>query len=469
MAIDWDATEKKFGYNQLPTIKRPKVVCTCDSCAKLRVIAVRVRSRVIDGQLSWLCPSCVKLRDSANISHNMIRQWRDERYRNNQLAIKSNTTYKEIQAVASNERWASKDYRDKLATGIDTVSYIKRSRELYGDRFNYLHTKFGNWQDRIKVVCTRCDYTIDSKPSRHLKYGYCPKCGMSTGHRELEECLMSFGHTPLINDWSVLGDLELDLYLPEKRFAIEYHGIYRHSFDTPETSRQKKRHQEKAIRCLENKILLYQIFDYEWKQQRQLIESMIGYILGDSEKLNARDLVAGEINNASAKPFFERNHLQGHRPAGITFALLGGNEIFMVMSFSKHKNGYEIIRMATKCGTQIRGGASKLLTHFLRKYPVDLYTFADLRYSTGRVYYKLGFNKLRISNPGYFYTRQLSGDSNYLILSRQRCQKHNLSNLLGDQFDPGLSEPLNMFNNGFRRVWTAGNILLKKTHHNTPK
>jgi hypothetical protein len=171
-------------------------------------------------------------------------------------------------------------------------------------------------------------------------------------------------------------------------------------------------------------------------------------------KLNARELQLVQLTNTQTTLFLNNNHLQGYRPASVIIGLVNENELIMVASFSHYKDGYEIIRLATKLGTQVRGGASRLLHHFRIEHQCPIYTFADLRYSVGNVYQQLGFQKLKITRPGYFYYKHT-----FHILSRQQCQKHKLRKLLGDKFDVNLSESQNMFKNGFRRVWTAGNIL----------
>ena len=127
----------------------------------------------------------------------------------------------------------------------------------------------------------------------------------------------------------------------------------------------------------------------------------------------------------------------------------------VAISFNEVKKAeYEIIRLASKQGHIVRGGASKLIANFDKIFNCPIiHTFADLRHSHGAVYKTLGFLELSVTPPGYFYYHP----NGNVILSRQQCQKHKLHKLL-DNFNHAASETQNMFNNGFRRVWTAGNI-----------
>ena len=458
--IDWQQTLEIFGYGiEILSTKRPNVVCSCDRCNKNKNVKVRDKSRLFDNQMNWLCHSCVKLNESKAISDRMKLMWKQEEYQSRQSAIKNSESYKRTQSQLSKERWKKEEYKQKLTVGINRDDYIARSNEQYGNSFDYSITKFEGWHDRVNIICNNCGKELNKDPQKHLEHGFCQYCGVTKGQKQIYDYINSLGYFPLVNDRSTIDNLELDIHLPSHNLAIEYNGIYWHSYNKLETKEQRNKHQNKALRCIEKGITLLQFFDFEWKNKRHIVESMVANSLQKSSKLNARDLDITELKNDESKYFFQNNHLLGHRTASITLALTKDKEIHCALSFSKIHGGYEIIRMATKAGESIRGGASKILNHFQNSHSGTLYTYADLRYSSGKAYKRLGFEQIKITPPGYFYTTQRSRD--YHILSRQQCQKNKLHNLL-PEFNVDLSESQNMFNNGFRRVWTAGNILFSK-------
>ena len=389
----------------------------------------------------------------------MIRTlWEDPSYR----ALVSQRNRETVNIEAIKKRWTDPQYRSKMITMLKQKArdnkknckiyngeFVTECIDRYGDLFNYTNTRPTNWQTRMEVVCKRCGNKLLKFPLSHVLYGYCNYCGLSSEERELCSLLDSLDQDYTVGDRIQISPLELDIYLPSKRLAIEHHGIYWHSYKQPETTNQKLRHQTKAIACHKAEIKLLQFFDFELQTKSSIITSMITNALGLSTPLSARKLSIKEINNKEANKFFSTNHLAGYRPAKTTMALTNDEIIVMAASFSKHKDGYEIIRLATKTGLSVRGGASKILAHFLKKQKGNIYTYADMRYSTGAVYLSLGFSKTHITKPGYFYYK---GNR---LLSRQRCQKHKLSKLL-EHYDPALSESLNMFYNGYRRVWDAG-------------
>ena len=416
--------------------------------------------------------------------------WADPEKRAHQSAtmVEVQSKRKEQLSKSAKKNWASN--RDTILVGIRAAAkkpgrnsknrhkqkiyngeYLAECERLYGNRFDYSQTKLVDWKTKIIVICRDCGNKLYKFPNAHMQWGACEYCGMSNGERSISDFLNDLQISGkifcpgalLVHDRSSIPPLELDLYLPKHRIAIEYHGLFWHSCQNKNEMLDKKYlHQNKALTCADANIRLLQIFDFEWSSQNELLRATIMNKLKLSNRLNARDMSIEEIDNQDAKQFLDSNHLAGHRPAAISLALKAQNNITAIMTFSKYLDGYEIIRLSSMKGTQIRGGASKLLHHFIKtRQPKVIYTYADLRYSTGAVYYKLGFSKLHITSPGYFYTMGNYRDNNFGILSRQRCQKHKLPKLLGDCFNPNLTEAENMFNNGYRRVWDAGHTKFK--------
>ncbi len=454
--IDWKETNDMFNYSSISDIgnvKRPKVVCSCDTCQKKRVITIRVKSRIVDEQMAWKCPSCVALGRSNTISQQMKSIWTQTEYRESQIDKKLQDDYKENQSNTIKQLWTTNDYSSKLKIGIRTEDFVKKCERKFKGQFIYDISSFRDWLTKITITCTICGSTFRRKPHQHLNIGYCPTCNTSLGQREIAEHIGQ--HTPItLNDRSILNGKELDI-TTKNGLAVEYHGLYWHSYNIQENKEQIFRHQNKALECMRAGITLLQFFDYEWNHKQDIVKSIINNKLGLSKQLNARSLELRGISGEEAADFFTKSHLQGYRPAKITLGLCDSDGLKIAASFSKYSDGYEIIRLATKNGYNVRGGASRLIANFMKISKASkLYTFADLKISTANVYQKLGFKLLHISKPGYFYYK------NKLILSRQQCQKHKLKALLGNGFDPSLSEPQNMFMNGYRRVWNAGNIKL---------
>ena len=258
------------------------------------------------------------------------------------------------------------------------------------------------------------------------------------------------------------GKGEIDIFLPEIKLGIEYDGLMFHSEGNLNKGKikdiNKNYHLNKTEMCENKGIQLFHIFEGE---NIDLWLSMINNKLGLNKKIYARKCVIKEIDSNECNYFLNENHLQGNIPASIRIGLFYNNELVQVMTFGKSrfnkKYDFELLRLCSKKFINIIGGASKLFNYFLIKYnPVSIISYANRRFSQGKIYEVLGFKKIGITKPNYFYFMPDSKD--YRLMSRIKFQKHKLKNIL-EKFDSKLSESENMFNNGYRRIFDCGNLV----------
>ena len=80
----------------------------------------------------------------------------------------------------------------------------------------------------------------------------------------------------------VIPPRELDIYLPERRFAIEFDGLFWHS--DVNSNITKTYHINKTEECLEKGIRLIHVFEDEWIEKRGIVESRIKNLLGIYDK-----------------------------------------------------------------------------------------------------------------------------------------------------------------------------------------
>ena len=160
--------------------------------------------------------------------------------------------------------------------------------------------------------------------------------------------------------------------------------------------------------------------------------------------------------------FLNTNHIQSNCQSSIKLGLEYNNELVAVMTFGNprfNKNiEWELLRFCSKAGLNVVGGASKLLTYFERKYlPTSMISYANLQWSTGGLYSKLGFTLLNQSAPNYWWCKDK------ITLSRYKCQKHKLSTLFPD-YMAGESERSCMERHGYYRVFDCGNLVFTKAY-----
>lgn len=289
----------------------------------------------------------------------------------------------------------------------------------------------------------------------------CPDCWksqiVSKAETELNNYVRDLGFNP-ITDRKILAGKEIDIYIPEKKFAIEYNGLYWHS---EKGGKDRNYHYQKWEEAKKQGIYLMHIWEDDFAKNSELIKEMIAYKLGVDfkPKTFARKTVFEKISSNMAKDFLNKHHLQGYYQAAVHYGLKDRDtdEILSVMSvkYSKKNHRLEISRFASKIS--VVGGFSKLLNHILKedKYSdvVEVYSYSHNDHSDGNVYDKNGFIRIHNGSPGYFYI--VSGRREHrLNFTKDKFKKDK--NLI---YEEGKTEKELADLNGLNRIWDCGSSL----------
>lgn len=201
-------------------------------------------------------------------------------------------------------------------------------------------------------------------------------------------------------DKKIIFPYEIDILCNEYKTGLEMNGLYWHC----SLKKDKNYHFLKSKMMEDRGYRLIHVYDYEWNDERKrpIIESLLRITFGKVEnKIYARNCEIREITNKEAKPFNEKNHLQGHRNAQITYGLFYKGELVQLMSFSKHKKyEWEIIRGCPGSNNIVVGGVSKLFNHFIKKYnPNQIFSYCDYNKFDGKGYEALGMKFIGYTGP----------------------------------------------------------------------
>lgn len=271
----------------------------------------------------------------------------------------------------------------------------------------------------------------------------------SNTQRDITEFISSLGFEVQERRRDIIPSGELDIFIPEKNIAIEYNGVYWHS---SANFYDKNKHQNKALECQERGIQLIHVWSDDWNgKKKNIIKNKIKSKLGISEKLFARKCEIFIPDSKEVREFYDRNHIQGYAYGGVNIALKYEGNMIACVSF-KNKSGreWELIRYATSLS--VVGGFTKLLSYFKKNFEWNLiFTFAHLDYSHGNLYEASGFEKIKVTKPGLWYTKGTTRER------REKYMKHKLKAIF-ENFDPNLTEEMNMRNNGFYQIFDAGSI-----------
>lgn len=314
---------------------------------------------------------------------------------------------------------------------LNTESFVdsRASKYLEGTEFTSFKPD-PNDETCLLLVC-KCGNEISmnlkgvgrQQKAKKLSCG-CASLRESSPQRELVEFIESLGFDSskiLINKRpKELGGLELDIFIPKAKIAIEYHGLAFHS-TRPIFSKQKPmetvkyQHQNKYLLCKANDIALIQIFEDEWQNNKDLLKSMIRSRLGLSpEHIEAAKTHARLLTVAEKSEFFKENHIAGDANSIITWGLFDGERLVAALSLQDTQNKapnnvLEITRFAVLRDVSLRGGFTKLLAlakdYANRREVSGLLTYEDCRFGTGNVFTQAEFTHKGKTQPNCFYEK----------------------------------------------------------------
>jgi len=291
-----------------------------------------------------------------------------------------------------------------VVTGFNGVA-TKRPHLINEWSDQNTHSPFGLSAGSSKRVIWECEngHTWDTNlgDRTHYKTG-CPSCGSSQAEKEISDWLESLNVEVVRKDRKSIAPLELDIYLPEYKVAIEYNGVYWHS---EAVGKDSEYHENKFLKCQEADIRLIQVWEDDWLRVPHIVKSMILHRLGMNfgTSVGARKTSIVDISMDQAKDFLDNNHIQGFVRGTYYIGLSYNSEVVAVLVATKTRKQTVIDRYATS--VKVPGGFTKLLKELIARSDNGdkIVTFADREISNGELYTRTGFREDKILLPDYKY------------------------------------------------------------------
>lgn len=174
------------------------------------------------------------------------------------------------------------------------------------------------------------------------------------------------------------------------------------------------------------------------------------------EKIFARKCNIDIIDQKTAEIFTAKHHIQGScRGQKITYGLFFEGELVEVMTFGKpryNKNyDLELLRLCTRTGLEVVGGASKLFKRFIKDYPdKSILSYCDYAKFSGSIYTILGMKLSHVTPPAKVWSKGAKYiTDNYL---RQR----GYDQIFKTSYGKGTSNEQLMLDNGWLPVYDCG-------------
>lgn len=204
---------------------------------------------------------------------------------------------------------------------------------------------------------------------------------VSCDELELQEFIKSICNFEVqTNVRNIISPHELDIYIPDKKLAIEFNGNYWHYTEQKEFDY----HQKKTLDCARKHIQLIHIFEYEWNNNKDMIKDFLIDRISNKETIYARDTKVCTLDKEECNEFLSLNHLQGSLNSSIRLGLRDkNNRLVSVMTFGRPRyssdNEYEVHRLCFIKHNTVIGGAEKLFKYFIDNFnPSSIVTYSDI-------------------------------------------------------------------------------------------
>lgn len=169
-----------------------------------------------------------------------------------------------------------------------------------------------------------------------------------------------------------------------------------------------------------------------WRTKQPIVKSRIAALLGISERIPARLTQVRRLDRPTTVKFLRENHLQDAVLSKFKYGLFlpkkhyrvlenppEADELLVAVGTFAHPRqfvrkglphrSFELVRFANLLNTTVVGGLDKVLSHFIKQHqPDDLMTYADLEWSNGHSYRKLGFESVSDTPPQLFWVDPVS-------------------------------------------------------------
>jgi G:T-mismatch repair DNA endonuclease (very short patch repair protein) len=331
-------------------------------------------------------------------------------------------------------------------------SVIAKFVLTHGARYDYSKVKYVDSQSKVTITCPEHG-EFEQKPANHIKGKGCRHCArllLRSSRSEAETNIDEFakelgfdtehGYLPGAKDWTY------DVVVPEVSLAIEFNGLYWHSY--PRINRGRHYHKRKHAESHGFRLLT--IWEDDWNDRREAVQWALLRALkvGWDVKCAPQDVETDFVDEGMSNDFRVKNGMvdPSGSVAATNVAINRNGNTLAVANFDKRgcmfayteKAGFTVM-----CGPRVAAEAYKAANP-----GSNVSALCNRDYSDGREYADSGF----IKTGGYFGMSYVYRSNRF---PRANYLKHRLPKVFGD-VDRALSEVDICANNEVFACWNSG-------------
>lgn len=339
------------------------------------------------------------------------------------------------------------DFNDRLSVVTETFNVLS-TLPTYD-----LYQGFKTFGIDVVVSCKKSGHQMTRRLVNLINIPNCLICTarFSRPQHDVADFVRSLGVDVTVNDRSIISPKEIDVFVHEHMFGIEFNGLYWHC----ELNASSKQHvEEKHLEAKARNVRLLTIFEDEWRLRRHIIEGVIRCRLGMGTRVGARTLSPVQLMPDQRRSFFDDCHLEGDVTSSVAFGLVNeAGDLISALSLRRpfhasERHFAEISRFATLPGVIVIGGLSRLLVkakEWARASGCDgLLSYVDNRFGDGHGYAACGFKLVRRTQPRFWWTDLHERFDRFTYRARQK---------------QGLTQAQVASAAGVYRIWGAGNLV----------
>lgn len=335
-----------------------------------------------------------------------------------------------------------------------TSGFIKRSREIHGDKYDYSKVEYKHNKQKVTIICPEHG-EFKQTPDGHVRGHGCKKCTHITSkpEQEIAKFLSNFT-TVVTSDRKLISPKELDIVLPDIKVAIEYNGLHWHS----EKHKPRTYHRDKTGECNSTGYRLIHVWEDDYTCNPNKILMWLASVLNllPVKPVGGRKCEVHVVDHGTAAKFHDDYHIQNSTTGTVHLGLFHDEILCSVVSYKKRSGDtYDLVRYTNRPGVRVIGGYAKLQSAFEQLVPEcrTLLTFADLSW--------VDAENNTYEHHGFIADKQIPPDYKYVddgIRKHKFGFRHeHLSSRLS-VYDPELSEHCNCLNNRIYRIYDCGKI-----------
>lgn len=239
-----------------------------------------------------------------------------------------------------------------LVKSCGCLKHIPHGVDITGKKFNHLTAICFDHvgEDKRHYWKFRCDCGNEIIAKKiYVMRGDVKSCGCisiakegSSEELEIKNYILSLNKNIKIEKTrDILDGKEIDLYLPEYKFGIEFNGSKFHATQNPIfEAKDRLYHRDKFILAKEKGVHLINIFDVDWDNNKYRIKMYLKSLLTKNKVVYARNCTIRNVDYETYSLFCNKYHLQGTSQKGMSkyiYGLYYNEELLSVMCFGNQR------------------------------------------------------------------------------------------------------------------------------------